>query len=141
MGEENLGKPAPKGKSASAKKPKNAGVSSRRESRRIVHSKCLVQLGVLQEDQLIDGFAVDISSLGIGLITEAFVRSGKKLRLSIYTNDFTFEFEATVAWCRELPSTKRIIKKRPKLTWRMGLEFLPKDNQEKDILKNLASTL
>jgi hypothetical protein len=75
------------------------------------------------------------------LITAAYLKPGAVMRVLIFTSDFTFEMNASVAWCRELPSTKKIIKKKPDLIWRTGLQFKPKSEEEKQLAQILSTTL
>jgi hypothetical protein len=90
----------------------------------------------------ISGIALDFSSKGIGIIISKPAIPGTNMILKIMSKFFVHELAATVAWCSELPSTGKLIRAGSIYhSWRSGLFFTPRSEEEKEIVSLLSRTI
>lgn len=132
---------AKKRSTGSTSKVRNPG---RKVERRIVHERCHVIVATLENaefDISIEGVATDIGPRGIGLITNNPIAPRTTVTITLNSKYFTHEFSATVVWCRELPSSGKIIKVNPIFGWRMGLMFQPQGEDERKLLQHIFEQL
>lgn len=122
----------------------NQSKNKRREIRRILHERCVVELGFTASKHkgVSRGIALDMSNSGLGVIVSSYVRPATKVTISLSTKEFQYEFVATVAWCNELPVSGHIIKEDgSRAPWRVGLFFEKRSEEEEQLIRSLAQTL
>lgn len=116
----------------------------RRLERRVVHERCPVLVTTTDGAMIANeanGIATDIGVRGIGLITSGSMMPNSEVTITLKSRYFVHEFRAIVIWCRELPTSGKIIKETPGLGWRMGLLFAPKSKDEEDLLRMVFEKL
>lgn len=94
-----------------------------------------------EADVSIEGIATDIGPRGIGLITNNPLPPRTSVTITLNSKYFTHEFKAVVIWCRELPSSGKIIKVAPIFGWRMGLMFQPQGEDDRKLLQHIFEQL
>ncbi len=124
--------------------PKNDG---RKHSRRIVHQRCSINLSAenpLSDKQKdIPGTLLDVSHGGFGVCTNRSVPIDSIVLAEVKATGFTQVFHCRVAWCEAIPSSGRVLKSdiASEMNWRMGLELIDKDPNEKTLLDKLVQSL
>lgn len=120
----------------------------RRAPRRIVHEKCAVlveaaEVGDRTPIDSINGSVIDVNEFGIGLITNGSVPIGLRVKITVYANRAEQVFKAEVRWCAPLPISGRILKptEQEEEPFRLGLQFIAEDDEEKNMLKELTSSM
>ncbi len=117
----------------------------RAEIRRIVHERCRILIHT--EEALASGGvpfearSIDVSSTGLGVMCENLLTTGRKVILSIFTQNSDLNVQAVIRWAKGMPTSGRIIREAPVLRWRLGLELSFRTSEEQIAFTRLAKTL
>jgi c-di-GMP-binding flagellar brake protein YcgR len=82
----------------------------------------------------------DFSPTGMGFFSPVFLDFGFSLQITIEKPLF-LQTPAAVVWCQEYQTSRKIISDRGKFTYRIGVEFLPQNEEQKAQIQTFFETL